>query len=371
MAFSISSAPAATSTTGDISKDIEVKSEMPTDSISDLSFSPTHDFLAMSSWDRTVTIEEVTGNGVQAKWKFLCKTEKQPNGEIPLCVAWSNDGTKIAAGGADGTIFYVDLATANAGPIEPTATWQGHESGIKGIRWFTFQNKQILITGAWDKLVKYWDLTAADPRQPMGQLQCQERVYSMDVKNNQLLVIATAERHIHIVNLQDPIKIHKTISSPLKWQTRVVSCFSDATGFAVGSIEGRCAIQYVDDSNTSLNFSFKCHRQQDPSNRDVARVYSVNAISFHPQHGTFSTAGSDGTFHFWDKDAKHRLKGYPDVGGSITATAFNKDGTIFAYAVCYDWSKGYAANTPQQKLQVKLHPIAGDECKPRPGSKKR
>lgn len=84
----------------------------------------------------------------------------------------------------------------------------------------------------------------------MGVLQTQERVYSMDVKNNQLLVIATAERHIHIVNLQEPAKIHKTISSPLKWQTRVVSCFSDASGFAVGSIEGRCAIQYVDDSNT-------------------------------------------------------------------------------------------------------------------------
>jgi hypothetical protein len=91
----------------------------------------------------------------------------------------------------------------------------------------------------------------------MGVLQTQERVYSMDVKLNQLLVIATAERHIHIVNLQEPTKIHKTISSPLKWQTRVVSCFSDASGFAVGSIEGRCAIQYVDDSNTAYVYSIR------------------------------------------------------------------------------------------------------------------
>ncbi|KAF9738357.1 hypothetical protein PMIN06_009883 [Paraphaeosphaeria minitans] len=370
MALFGSSAPAATSTTGDISKDVEVKDGMPTDSISDLSFSPTHDFLAMTSWDKSITIYEVNNNGAQGKWKGTCKTQ-QGKEEIPLCLAWSNDGTKIAAGGADGTIFYYDLASANPGELNPTATWQPHSLGIKGIRWFTYQGKQVLITGSWDKTVKYFDLSAADPTQPMGVLQTQERVYSMDVKNNQLLVIATAERHIHIVNLQDPAKIHKTISSPLKWQTRVVSCFSDASGFAVGSIEGRCAIQYVDDSNTSLNFSFKCHRQQDPSNRDVARVYSVNAISFHPIHGTFSTAGSDGTFHFWDKDAKHRLKGYPDVGGSITATAFNKDGNIFAYAVSYDWSKGYAASVPGQKLQVKLHPIIGDECKPRPGSKKR
>jgi len=163
----------------------------------------------------------------------------------------------------------------------------------------------------------------------------------------------------------------KTIPSPLKWQTRVVSCFTDASGFAVGSIEGRCAIQYVEEKDTSLNFSFKCHRQQDPNQRDIAKVYSVNAISFHPQHGTFSTAGSDGTFHFWDKDAKHRLKGYPDTGGSITATDFSRDGNYFAYAISYDWSKGYAANTPALPIQIKIHPITGDECKPRPGAKKR
>jgi len=153
------------------------------------------------------------------------------------------------------------------------------------------------------------------------------------------------------------------------WQTRVVSCFKDASGFAVGSIEGRCAIQYVEDKDSSLNFSFKCHR--DPPSGNMTNVYSVNSISFHPIHGTFSTAGSDGTFHFWDKDAKHRLKGYPTTGGSIPATDFNFDGTIFAYAVSYDWSKGYASNTPQYPNKVMMHGIVGDECKPRPSVKKR
>lgn len=47
----------------------------------------------------------------------------------------------------------------------------------------------------------------------------------------------------------------------------------------------------------SMNFSFKCHRET-PST-GIANVYSVNDISFHPTFGTFSTAGSDGTFHFW------------------------------------------------------------------------
>jgi mRNA export factor len=121
----------------------------------------------------------------------------------------------------------------------------------------------------------------------------------------------------------------------------------------------------------SSNFSFKCHRETPANSRDVSNVYAVNAISFHPVHGTFSTAGSDGTFHFWDKDAKHRLKGYPNVGGTISSTAFNRNGSIFAYAVSYDWSKGFSANTPNYVTKVMLHPVGTEECKPRPTTKKR
>jgi mRNA export factor len=76
----------------------------------------------------------------------------------------------------------------------------------------------------------------------------QERVYTLDVKKN-LLVVGTADRYINVINLSKPTEIYKTLQSPLKWQTRAISCFPDATGFAVGSIEGRCAIQYVEEKD--------------------------------------------------------------------------------------------------------------------------
>lgn len=228
-------------------------------------------------------------------------------------------------------------------------------------------NSPMLVTGSWDKTVKYWDLRQSAPA---ATLQCQERVYTMDIKNK-LLVVGTADRYINVVNLDDPTKFYKTIQSPLKFQTRVVSCFTDSSGYAIGSIEGRCAIQYVEEKDASSNFSFKCHRETPPTNRDVSNVYAVNAISFHPVHGTFSTAGSDGTFHFWDGNAKHRLKGYPNVGGTITTTGFNRQGSIFAYAVSYDWSQGYAKNTTGLPNKVMLHEVQPDEVKPRPASKKR
>jgi len=85
----------------------------------------------------------------------------------------------------------------------------------------------------------------------------------------------------------------------------------------------------------------------------------------HPTYGTFSTCGSDGSFQFWDKERKCRLKEYLSAGGTISASGFNWDGSVFAYAISYDWSKGYLYNTPEGTNKVMLHPVLGDDCKPR------
>jgi len=103
-------------------------------------------------------------------------------------------------------------------------------------------NAPMLVTGSWDKTIKYWDLRTPTP---VATVAVQDRVYSMDVRNH-LLVVATAEKHIHCINLASPTIISNTRPSPLKEQTRVVSIFNDASGFAVGSIEGRCGFQYVE-----------------------------------------------------------------------------------------------------------------------------
>ncbi|MCJ1260030.1 RNA export factor gle2 [Lignoscripta atroalba] len=351
-------ASTASSTTGDISKDVTLNTP-PEDSISDLSFSSQSEHLAVASWDKKVRIYEIATNG-QSEGKALFEHEAPV-----LSCCWSKDGTKVVGGGADKAARMLDLQSGSTTAQQVAA----HDQPIRCVRFVDVPGSAgpVLVTGSWDKTVKYWDLRQSTP---VASIDCQERVYSMDAKDK-LLVVATADRYINIINLDQPTKFYKTIQSPLKWQTRVVSCFNDATGFAVGSIEGRCAIQYVEDKDANSNFSFRCHRQNPQGSRDTSNVFSVNAISFHPVHGTSSTAGSDGTFHFWDTDAKHRLKGYPEVGGTISATSFNRNGTIFAYAVSYDWSKGYAVNTPQTVNKVMLHPVLADECKPRPKANKR
>ncbi|KAJ8625778.1 hypothetical protein MRB53_034308 [Persea americana] len=140
---------------------------------------------------------------------------------------------------------------------------------------------------------------------------------------------------------------------------RCVAAFPDQQGFLVGSIEGRVGVHHMDDSQQSKNFTFKCHREG-------SDIYSVNSLNFHPVHHTFATAGSDGAFNFWDKDSKQRLKAMARCSQPIPCSTFNNDGSIFAYAVCYDWSKGAENHNPAAKPSIFLHTPQESEVKGKP-----
>lgn len=61
--FGTSSAgTSSNATTGDISKDLALTAP-PEDSISDISFSPQSEHLAVASWDKKVRIYEINGQG--------------------------------------------------------------------------------------------------------------------------------------------------------------------------------------------------------------------------------------------------------------------------------------------------------------------
>lgn len=155
----------------------------------------------------------------------------------------SQDGTKVVGAGADKAARMIDLKSGSNQATQVAV----HDQPIRCVEMIEAGGNQMLITGSWDKTVKYWDLRSATPA---ATLQCQERVYAMDVRD-QLLVIGTADRYLNVVNLNNPGTFYKTLQSPLKWQTRAVSCFNDASGYAIGSIEGRCAIQYIEDRDSA------------------------------------------------------------------------------------------------------------------------
>lgn len=169
------------------------------------------------------------------------------------------------------------------------------------------------------------------------------------------------------------------------------------SGFALGSVEGRVAIQYVNAQNPKDNFTFKCHRSNGVTN-GFQDIYAVNDIAFHPVHGTLATVGSDGRYSFWDKvsntcnqprltsavrfaptveskslktvfppfvqDARTKLKTSEAMDQPITCCTFNSSGQIFAYSVSYDWSRGHEFYNPQKKNYIYLR-ACFEDLKPR------
>ncbi len=270
-------------------------SSMPTDDISSIQFHPQSDILAVASWDQTISIYEV-------QQQIMPKSQTKLTA-VPLDIEWVQDKL-IAAACADGTIQLYDLNTNSV------VTIGKHEAGACGVN---LANPTVIVTGGWDKYLRYWDINT---KATIGQVLLSERVYCMDSYNS-VVVAATADKNIHILHMNQPMQIMKTLQSTLKLQPRCITIFRpNSNGFALGSIEGRCALEYFEEKDQSLKFSFKCHRE------DTKNIYSVNCIRFHPIHGTFTTSGSDGAFHFWDKESKQRLKANVAKGLPITCTIY-------------------------------------------------
>jgi mRNA export factor len=52
----------------------------------------------------------------------------------------------------------------------------------------------------------------------------------------------------------------------------------------------------------------------------------------------------------------------------VTCQAFNGAGTIYAYAVSYDWHAGARGYVRQEQNQIFLHAVKEAEICPRPGN---
>uniref|UniRef100_A0A3P8QHT5 Rae1 protein homolog n=1 Tax=Astatotilapia calliptera TaxID=8154 RepID=A0A3P8QHT5_ASTCA len=299
-------------------KDVEVTSP-PDDSISCLAFSPPTmpgNFLIGGSWANDVRCWEVQDNG-----QTVPKAQQMHTGPV-LDACWSDDGSKVFTASCDKTAKMWDLNSNQAIQIAQ------HDGPIKAIHWIKAPNYSCIMT-----------------------------------------VVATAERGLIVYQLENQPSEFRRIESPLKHQHRCVAIFKDKqnkpTGFALGSIEGRVAIHYINPPNPAKdNFTFKCHRSNGTNTTTPQDIYAVNAIAFHPVHGTLATVGSDGRFSFWDKDARTKLKTSEQLDQPITACCFNHNGNIFAYASSYDWSKGHEYYNPQKKNYIFLR-NAAEELKPR------
>lgn len=320
----------------------------PFDSISSVRYSPSNpDHLLVSSWDTSVRLYEVGENGgkeSEAKAKF--------DHRAPVLACCFSDATHAFSGGLDTSVRELDLGTENMRNLG------AHNDSISAMAYS--RDSSTLITGSWDRTLRFWDSRANSPQQ--SSYDTPERVYHLDLVNH-TLVVAMASRLFHIYDIRKMDTPAQQRESSLKFMTRSLACMPDGQGYATASVEGRIAVEYFDPSPAAQEkkYAFKCHRQ---TIDDVDHVWPVNALAFHPIYNTFASAGSDATVSIWDHKVKKRLRQYPKFPNPISSLAFNCDGTKLAVAVSYTWDEGEAGLKTAERPMVLVKKL-GDEIKPK------
>lgn len=267
-----------------------------------------------------------------------------------LDVQWmDNASVAVASAGKSVQLWNLQKATS--------VVVGGHDAPIKSLRKFWMGQQPMLVSGGWDKCIKYWD-----QRQPgkAREVKLPERVYTMDAKGR-TLVVGLAERQIGIFDLQAPDRPRREMRSPLNYQTRCISVASDGLGFILGSIEGRASINYVDAAHDDKRrFQFRCHRVDN-------NAFPVNTVDMQPGdrfRDAFVTTGADGSFVFWDKEKRVRLANpfmHPR-NLPVTTARWSPNGALLAYAHGYDWHMGMRGFKPaEQPVSIHVHPVADKE----------
>lgn len=334
-------------------------------SISSISWGTTSDLLACTSWNSDVCLYNIQYQQVQQQVQQLNPMQPPPVNIQPIahythgtsgqpilssCITAQN---QVWTSGADGEIrMYQIGGPQQGGGGDQTKLVGKHNSGVKNL---LFSDEMgVAVSGGWDKCVKYWDVRQANANVLSVNSPTNSKIFCMS-HCGQLLSVGFSDGKIAFYDLRSPQQQMEVVETTLKHQLRCMANFrGNSDCVVVGSIEGRAAIQYLRDSPppNKKSFAFKCHRV----GTAPVDVFAVNAVSVHPVYNTFSTAGGDGSFTFWDKDAKQKLQHFIRAHPSlpIVSTGFNRTGHVFAYACAYDWSQGAEVATEEAALYLHM-----------------
>lgn len=333
--------------------------EPPADGVTALRFAADGASLLASSWDASVRLYDARTNQLRTKLKAPCP--------VLDCDFADEGGARAASGGLDGAVRLHGLA----GDAEAVALGV-HGGAVKCVRRAQLHGGSVLVSGSWDKTVKLWDARAASAC--VGTHAQPDKVLSLcagaasgggGASGAPTVIVATHGRHVLLVDLRKPSEPVQRRESSLKSQTRVVATMPSGEGFALGSVEGRVAVEYVDPSEASQarKFAFKCHRAM-VDGADVA--YPVNAIAFHPVHGTFATGGADGLVYVWDPEKKKRVSSLKPYPTGVAALAFSPAGDRLAVAASYGYERGDAEHPPDA---IHVRKVGEAEVKPKAKAK--
>lgn len=240
-----------------------------------------------------------------------------------------------------------------------------HSQGVRNILYSAPHN--LLISASWDSTLHLHDLSNPGD---FSSISLPSKPFSLTASPTKL-VVAMASRAVNIYELgalsnaakqggEAHVEPWQRRESSMKYMTRAVSCMPNDAGYSSSSIEGRVAVEWFDPSEESQarKYAFKCHRQN-VDGQDV--VYPVNALAYHPVHGTFATGGGDGVVALWDAVAKRRIRQYQKFPASVQTIEFSADGKFMAVGVSPGFEDG-VDDVPDGVIKVFIRELSDSEA---------
>ncbi|KFA65190.1 hypothetical protein S40285_01510 [Stachybotrys chlorohalonatus IBT 40285] len=331
----------------------------PGDAVSALAFAPSSSSkLLVASWDTNLYYYDISSGSGENN---LLKTFKHRAPVLDVCFGADDDEAFTA--GVDCGVNKVDLETGEL------TLMSKHSAPARCVVYSRAHG--ILVSASWDCSLNLHNLK--DPSSSFIRIPLPQKPHALAASPSKVVVAMTG-RIINIYDFNSIVELFKTGGTELKpWQqresslrflTRAVACMPTDAGYATSSIEGRVAVEWFEDTAESQarKYAFKCHRQAAPDG-DGDVVYPVNALAFHPIHGTFASGGGDGTVALWDAEAKRRLKQYQKFPNNVAALAFSSDGKHLAVGVCPGFETGQEDYNGAGQTAVIIREIGDTEAK--------
>jgi WD40 repeat protein/serine/threonine protein kinase len=305
--------------------------------------------LAANNLGVTLTLLDKCPKGLRDwEWDYLrrlCQVEPlilQGQGGGIRGVAFSPDGSRLAAANEDGTIGLFDVATGAALPGLP-----GHEGFAFSVA-FHPHGTRLASAGA-DRTVKVWDLTT---RQEVFSRRGHEGNHSGVASS---LAFSPDGRRLAAGSADGSLAVWDAANGQellrLRGHERMVMCvaFSPEDGQLLATGDWRGVLRIWETQTGRLLHKIPGHEG-----------WAIGALAFRPDGQWLATAGFDRLLKVWDVASGEERRSWRGSSGVVAGLAFSPDGQRLASIGSEDKTvKLWDPQNEREILNLRGHTLSG------------